>query len=127
MKKFNPFIFLTFFLFACSGQAWLAKIYIVKAENAFAKAHAMRIKKSDTSYQERLEGYHTACDYFSKAYQIHRDAFTLNRIGEAVESCLRVEDFTNEKIFREFEEEYVQNHPEETKYGEAGAFGNLES
>ncbi len=120
-------VFLALLLSGCSSQSWLAKIYMVKAEDAFAKARAMRIKKDDTFYQERLKEYRTACGYFAKAYQINNKAFTLNRIWEAAEACLRVEDFKNEKTFRDFEEEYVRDHPDETKYGDAGAFGNLES
>ncbi len=127
MKKITSLIFLSLFLFGCSEQAWFAKIYMVRAEDAYAKAHAMRTNKSDAFYQQRLKEYRKACDYFSKAYQINRNTFTLSRIEEAMETCLRVEDSKNEQTFREFEEEYVRTHPDEAKYGDAGAFGNLES
>src|SRR3989338_2571890 len=99
MKKFLALVFFILCLSACSTQAWLAKFYMVKADDAFAKSHAMRIKRDDSFYQERLKEYRTSCDYFTKAYQINNKAFTLNRIGEAVEACLRVEDFKNEKMF----------------------------
>ena len=127
MKKLSLWIFALFCLSACSKQAWLAKIYMVKAEEAFSKAHAMRVKKNEASYGKRLKYYKIACDNFAKAYRWNRGAFTLNRIDEASETCLRVEDLKNEQMFRQFEEEYAQNHPDEAKYGDAGAYMNLES
>ena len=100
---------------------------MVKAEEAFSKGHAMRIHKGDATYETRLKYYRKACDYFSKAYDINRETFTLSRIDEAMEACLRIEDFKHEETFREFEEEYARTHPDEAKYGDAGAFMNLES
>ena len=100
---------------------------MVRAEEAFSKAHAMRVKKNEISYEVRLKHYRAACDNFSKAYRWNRDAFTLNRIDEAAEACLRVKDAKDEQMFRQFEEEYAQHHPDEAKYGDAGAYMNLES
>lgn len=100
---------------------------MVRAEEVFSKAHAMRVRKNDSAYKQRLEFYREACDNFSRAYRINPETYTLNRIEEAIEACLRVEDFKDEEIFRQFEEEYAKNHPDETKYGDAGAYMNLES
>ena len=127
MKKILLLILLAFCFLGCTKQAWLAKIYMVKAEEAFSKGHALRVRKRDAVYQSRLKYYRKACGYFSKAYRVNREVFTLNRIDEAMEACLRIEDFKGEETFRQFEEEYVQAHPDEAKYGDAGAFMNLES
>lgn len=123
---FLPALLLILLLLGCSKQGWLAKIYMVKAEEAYSKAHALRVKK-EIPYRKRLNLYREACNNFSKAYQIDLNAFTLNRIVSAAESCLRVEDFKKERLFKEFEEEYIRSHPDETKYGEAGAFIGLEA
>jgi len=109
----------------CSKQGWLARIYMVKAEEAFTKGYALRVRK-DVPSEERLRYFRRACEFFSKAYRIDPDVFTLNRITSAVDACLRVEDFEKEDIFRRLEEEYVRAHPDEAKYGEAGAFMSLE-
>ena len=127
MKKIFLLILSVLCFLGCSEQAWLARIYMVRAEETFSKAHAMRVKKNEASYEVRLKYYRAACDNFSKAYRWNRSAFTLNRIDEAAEACLRVEDLKNEQIFRQFEEEYVRKHPDEAKYGDAGAYMNLES
>ena len=118
-------IFLVFVASGCSGKDWQTKIYIVKAENAFSKAYSLRTKK-EISYEERLSYYRTACDYFFKAYQSNKRVFTLNRIELAAESCLRIKDFDKENEFQKFAEEYVQTHPDEAKYGDAGAFMSIE-
>ena len=98
---------------------------MVKAEEAFATAHALRTTKK-VPYEERLKYYHTACDYFYKAYRYDKKTFTLNRIESAGESCLRIENFEREKEFREFEETYIKAHPDEATYGDAGAYMNME-
>ena len=125
----SPLIFFVLFLSlagaGCSGKGWLARIFMVKAEQAFTKAYAMRIKR-EISYEERLKHYRTACDYFYKAFRYEPQIFTLSRIGSAAESCLRIEDFEREKEFREFEEEYARAHPDEVTYGDAWAFMSLE-
>lgn len=127
--RLRPLIF--FFLFlslagtGCSGQGWLARIFIVKAEQTFSKAYEMRTKR-EIPYEERLKYYRTACDNFYRAFRQDRRVFTLNRIGSAAESCLRIEDFEREKEFREFEEEYALAHPDEVKYGDAGAYMSME-
>ena len=126
MKRLSILFFILLFLGGCSKQSWLAKIYMVKAEDAFSKAHAMRVKKDKAAHNQRQQYYQVACDNFSKAYRWDSGAFTLNRIEEAAEACLRVEDAKDEQTFREFEEEYIKNHPDEAKYGDAGAYMNLD-
>jgi len=98
---------------------------MVKAEEAFSKAYALRVKK-EVPYEERLKYYRRACDHFYKAYQYDKQTFTLNRIASATEACLRIEDFEKEREFAQFEEDYIKTHPDEVKYGDAGAFMSLE-
>lgn len=88
-----------------------------KAENAFDKAHKLRVKK--IPYATRLKYYKDACDWFWAAYQRDPKIFTLYRIESAVEACLRVENKEAEKVFRAFEEKYAQEHPVEVEYGDA--------
>ena len=126
MKKFFFLLVITLFFSACTKQAWLAKTFIVKGEEAFSKAHAMRVRKDDAHSKVRANYYRKACGYFSKAYDTNPSVFTLNRIEEAIDACLRIQDSKHEEIFRAFEEEYVRTHPDEAKYGDAGAYMNLE-
>ena len=81
MKKIYLLLLVPLVSFGCSGHDWLARIYIVKAENAYAKAYALRLQK--TSYEERLKYYRKACDYFLKAYEQNSGAFYLSRIEAA--------------------------------------------
>lgn len=97
----------------------------MKAEEAFTEAHSLRVKK-EIPYEERLKYYRIACDNFHRAFRQQKEAFTLARIELAAESCLRIRDLDREKEFREFEEAYIQTHPDEAKYGDAGAFMSLE-
>jgi len=96
-----------------------------KAEGAFSKAYTLRLKK-EVSYDERLKYYRRACDYFLKAHRSSDRSFTLNRIGLAAESCMRVGDLEAEEEFRQFEERYIKVHPQEAKYGDAVPFMSLE-
>ena len=126
MKKIFLALLLTFLFVGCSVPTWLAKIYMVKAENAFSEGYALRIKKN-IPYEERLKYYHVACDNFLKAYRFNPSIFTLYRIELAADSCLRVENQDGVELFRKFEEEYAKKHPKEVKYGDVGPFMNIES
>lgn len=125
MKKFFPTLAFLFFLTGCTDPRWLAKVYMLKAENAFSKAYAMRVNKN-ISYDLRLKYYQGACSDFKKAYHFDPNIFTLYRIELAADSCLRVEDFEGVEVFRKFEEEYSKKHPKEVKYGDVGPWMNLE-
>ena len=114
-----------FISLGCSGPRWLAKIYMVRAENAFSKAYALRVAKQ-VSYEERLKYYREACGNFLKAYRTDPGIFTLYRIETATDSCLRIDDRGGVSLFRKFEEEYAQKHPKEVKYGDVGPWMNLE-
>lgn len=96
-----------------------------RAEEAFSKAYLLRLKKG-TTYEERLKLYARACNLFLKAYRYSDRTFTLNRIGSAAESCLRVGDYEAEEKFREFEQRYIKAHPNEAEYGDAVPLMNLE-
>ena len=98
---------------------------MVKAEEAVAKAYGLRTQKG-VAYDQRLKYYRVACEQFSKAYRSDKNSFTLNRIQSASESCLRIENYEQEKLFQDFEEEYVKAHPDEVKYGDAGAYMSME-
>ncbi len=120
------FFILAAALTGCSGTNWLAHSYIFKAEQAFAKAYALRIKRKEVPYAQRLGLYQTACDYFWKAYEINKLVFTLSRIEAAAESCLRIENFEREKALQSFQAQYEATHPDEAKYGDAGAYMSVE-
>lgn len=109
----------------CSKGNWIAKVHLVKAENAFSKAYAMRIDKTIPS-EERLKLYRASCRDFRKAYEYDPSVFTLFRIESAADACLRVEDFEGSELFRNFADEYAQQHPNEVKYGDAGPWMTLE-
>lgn len=94
-----------------------------RAEGAYDKAHEMRKQKGTSS--QRLKLYQTACDEFVKAYEANPDAFTLMRIEMAADACFRVEDLNHREMFLEFEEMYVEAHPDEVRYGDA--FPTLEA
>lgn len=102
----------------CSKSSWRARFYLIKAEDAAARAYTLRTRK-DISYRERLGYYRQACVYFLRAYQTDPGTFSLNRIESAAESCLRIEDFDGVETFREFEERYIREHPTEAEYGDA--------
>ena len=125
MKKFFLFLFLTWMICGCSKQDWLSKIYIFRAEEAFSKAYALRLKRG-VSYEERLKYYRKACEFFLKAYHRSDRTFTLTRIDSAAESCMRVGNYEAEQKFRQFEEAYIKAHPNEVEYGDAVHFMNLE-
>lgn len=125
MKKFGLALFAIFAVVGCSKPTWVAKIYVVKAENTATKAHAMRVDKG-APYEKRLRLYRAACRNFLKAYDYDPGVFTLYRIETATDSCLRVEDFGHANMFRDFEEKYAQAHPKEAKYGDAGPWMTLE-
>lgn len=120
------FLFLTAVLTGCSSTNWLAHFYIYRAERASSKAYALRVKRKQVPYTERLRLYQTACDDFWKAYGLNKNVFTLSRIEAASESCLRVENFEREKTFEQFQAEYMARHPDEAEYGDAGAYMSVE-
>lgn len=101
----------------CSKEYFLAKYYLIKAEEAYSKAYALRVKHE--AAEERKEYYRKAREYFFKAYQNFPKVFTLNRIEQAYDTCLRLEDKEGEGIFRRFADEYVKEHPTEAEYGDA--------
>ena len=123
------FLFVISFIFlapcGCSERDWDARLHMVKAEEAVAKAYGLRTQKG-VAYDLRLKYYRIACEQFAKAYRSDKTSFTLNRIQSASESCLRIENYQQEKVFRDFEEEYVKQHPDEVKYGDAGAYMSIE-
>jgi len=126
MKK--PLLALFFLGFTCAGcskSSWIAKFYVVRAENAFTKAHALRVKP-DFPPQKRLEYFRSACRDFRKAYAVDPRVFTLARIETAFDTCLRVEDRESVALFRNFQEEYTKAHPTEAEYGDAGAWMAME-
>ena len=124
MKKF--FFALLFLLTAggCSKPAWIAKLHMMQAENAYNRGHELRLQK--IPYEARLKHYRIACHEFLKAYEKDPKVFTLYRIEMAGDACLRIEDQESVALFREFEAVYIAEHPTETEYGDAGAWMNVE-
>ncbi len=125
MKKLTALLLLTFVLIGCTNPHWLAKIYMLKAENAFSKGYALRIHTKISS-EARLKYYRGACADFKKAFHYDPTIFTLYRLESAADSCLRIEDFEGVTAFRKFEEEYARKHPKEVKYGDVGPWMNIE-
>lgn len=117
--------FLGLVLAGCSKVSWIAKFYVVKAENAFTKAHALRIKP-DFPQAKRLEYYRASCRDFRKAYDLDPAVYTLYRIEIAFDACLRVKASEDVELFRNFQEKYSREHPTEVKYGDTGAWMGLE-
>lgn len=117
MKIFLPLFILGLMLTGCSGKSWLARFEIVRAEEAYNRAHEMRTKKAP--YEKRLKLYRKACDHFFRAYELYPEAFTLYRIEIAEETCFRVENTPSREAFAAFREEYIRTHPTETEYGDA--------
>jgi hypothetical protein len=124
MKRWLLALLFLGFAGGCSKPTWIAKIYVVRAENAYSKGHALRVKK--VSYEERLKYYRTACEDFLKAYESDPSVFTLYRIELAADACLRRDDKAAVELFRQFEAEYIQKHPTEVEYGDAGAWMSIE-
>ncbi|HNV86605.1 MAG TPA: hypothetical protein PKL97_06530 [Candidatus Omnitrophota bacterium] len=117
-------IFVLLFLSqGCSNRSWVANIYMWKAENAYTKAHELRLKK--VAYESRLPYYQDACGNFLKAYNADPRIFTLNRIESAVDACSRTGDYQGEETFKEFSERYAKEHPREASYGDAFPMGDM--
>lgn len=123
MKRIVLVIF-ALLMTGCMKSSWVAKYYMVKAENSYERAHEIRAKKELNEKRKKL--YHDACKYFAKAYQFDPKLFTLNRLYSASDACLRVGDSEEARQFRKIEEEYVRTHPKEAEYGEAGFMIGLE-
>ena len=111
-------------LTSCSKASLTARLSLLKAENAYAKAYTLRTQKDAESLRQTL--YHQACDNFQKTYEANPKAFTLNRIVWAADSCLRVKELERAEQFQIFEEEYTQTHPNETDHGDDAPLMGLE-
>ena len=108
----------SFALIGCSQKYVFAKFHMAQADEAFYKAHKLRIKKG--AEEKRLKYYRDACSHFKQAYQLEPKFFTLYNIDSAIEACTRMNDFESKEIFQEFQEQYVQEHPVEAENGDAG-------
>ena len=106
-------------LTGCSGDSWRAKYEALKAEDLYVKAYGLRIKRDPASHQERAGFYREACRRFLKALDLEPAVFTLSRIEEAADACLRVDQKEAEEKFRDFQDQYIRRHPTETEYGDA--------
>lgn len=118
-KRREVFLFLALAVFSgCSKTDWMSKIYMLKAENALSEAVMKKEKK--VSYEQRVPYYARACENFRKAYDLNPEVFTLNRIEEAADACWRADDRETEDLFKEFEAEYSEKHPQEVEHGDSG-------
>lgn len=124
-KSLLALFFLALTLTGCSKSSWTAKFYMVRAENAFTKAHALRVKP-DFPQEKRLAYFRSACRDFRKAYGVDPRVFTLSRIEIAFDTCLRVQEREGVELFRNFQDEYTKAHPTEAEYGDAGAWMAME-
>ena len=117
-KNFFGLVLLSLTIAGCSVRAWIGQMYMVRAEEAYAKAYALRVQRN-VPYEKRLKLYRAACNHFVKAYRHDTGIFTLSRIESAAEACMRVKDEENETEFRAFAEKYIKEHPTEVEYGDA--------
>lgn len=124
MRFICGLLVLLFILSGCSKGYLLARWHLIQAEDAFAKAYALRVKEE--SSEERMEYYRKAREHFLNAYEYDKGAFTLNVINAAADTCLRLEDQAGVKLFQEFAEEYTAAHPKEAEYGDAAAVFGVE-
>ncbi len=106
------------FLSACSLQDWSARFYMFRAESSVDKATGLKSRK--ISFEDRKVYYVRACGDFIKAYQKNISVFTLTRIEMAADTCWKAGDPEKEDVFREYEKEYIKNHPQEYEYGDSG-------
>ena len=118
MKKIFALLLIIISLGGCSKNDWMTQYYLFRAETAFNKAYDLRVKPG--SDFERMKYYRQAHDCFIKAFRLNPKFFTLARIEQAQDACLRLEDKENESIFQKFGDEYVRAHPKEAEYGAAG-------
>lgn len=102
----------------CSKENFMAKIHVFKAENALTKAASLKEKRA--AYGDRVPLYKMACLEFKSAFDSDPSVFTINRIEEAMDACWRSGDKDNEDVFRVFEGQYAQAHPQEYEHGDAG-------
>jgi len=123
MNKLCVVAMISFLALGCSSRTWVANAHMWKAENAYTKAHELRLQK--VSYEARLGYYQDACSNFLKAYSLNSRIFTLNRIESAVDACSRVGNYEGEETFKEFGEQYVKDHPHEASYGDAFPIGEI--
>ncbi len=103
---------------ACSPRGWLARVYVVRAENALGKAGELKHQK--VSFENRLPYFGKACHDYAKAYEMDPTVFTFIRIEEAVDACWKSKQQEQEAMFKNFEEQYIQAHPQEYERGDAG-------
>ncbi len=109
---------LSVFLAGCSPNNWIARFYIVQAESKMDKAG--NLKSHKTPFEKRVAYYAQACDYFSRAYERNPEVFSLARIESAADCCWKAGNEVQEELFRQFEEVYIKNHPQEYEYGDSG-------
>lgn len=96
----------------------MAAIYAFRAESAIDKATALKSRK--IPFEDRKIYYIKACDFFVKAYENDASVFTLTRIEQAADTCWKADNREGEAIFRDYEQEYIKNHPQEYEYGDSG-------
>ena len=120
MKRIHQGVFFLglFFLLGCSGQDWLANIYMFRAESAVDKATNLKSKK--ISFADRKIYYVKACGFFAKSHEKNASVFTLARIEQAADTCWKADNSVQEEVFREYESEYIKKHPQEYEYGDSG-------
>jgi len=101
----------------CSKEYFLAKYYLIQAEDAYVKAYELRVKPEQA--EQRMGEYRKAHDNFLKAYHLNKSIFNLIKIDQAHDTCLRLEDKEGADLFQKFAEEYAKEHPTEAEYGDA--------
>ncbi len=81
---------------------------------------AGNLKAQKMPFEKRVGYYEKACAYFAKAYERNPAVYTLARIESATDCCWKANNETQEEVFKEFEEEYIKNHPQEYEHGDSG-------
>ncbi|MBI4970422.1 MAG: hypothetical protein HZC17_01075 [Candidatus Omnitrophica bacterium] len=116
MKKLLVLFLAAFVFTGCAKNDLLAQYYLYRAENAFQKAYNLRIKPNADF--ERTQYYQKAHDLFLKAYRLNPKYFSLTKIDQAHDACLRLEDSAGAQLFQQFGEDYARAHPREVEYGD---------
>ena len=121
LRKFALVCFfagLCFMVSGCSKQDILAKFQVFRAEEELSKAVLLKEKK--VPHDQRVPLYAKACNFFKDAFDTDPGVFTVNRIEEAMDACWRAGNKENEELFRIFEAQYAQAHPQEYEHGDSG-------
>lgn len=77
------------------------------------------MRHDKTKLSKRMQLYASACEQFVIAFQADPTVFTLIRIDNAIMACAWAENHQAKELMRNFEADYIREHPTEAEYGDA--------